>query len=153
MGVCQIACHTCHACQRDVCVNVPNACQLLIFTCERAIKRFNVQKVCQLFNLVFQRAKGMPIFQLCLQKGVPVFQLFFKRIFRFLNFSVKLNIWTVIENLSRETKNLNFDICEISLRKNLVNLKPLTSFSIEHVGLCKMELNVFFCLLNFICCV
>ena len=66
------------------------------------------------------------------------------------------NIWAVLENLSSATKNLNFEICKISLRKNLVNLKPLTSM--EHVGLteqlfgwCKMELNVFFNYLTFIC--
>ena len=52
----------------------------------------------------------------------------------------------------------NFDICTISLRKNHVNLEP--SFSVEHMGLieklfsyCKRELNPFFYLHNFICCV
>ena len=45
------------------------------------------------------------------------------------------NIWVILENLSRETKNFNFDICKISLRKNLINLKPVTPFSMEHIGL------------------
>ena len=49
---------------------------------------------------------------------------------RFANFK---NIWAILENLSRETKNLNFGICKLSLRKNL--LKSLTSFSMEHVRL------------------
>ena len=48
----------------------------------------------------------------------------------------------VLENLSSETKRLNFDICEISLRKNLVSLKLLTSFSMEHVGLTKKLLGL-----------
>ena len=117
---------------------LPKACQLLIFTCQRANMPINVPKTCQLFNLVYQRAnvpktcqlfnlfanfstwranlpKGVPIFQYRLPNGVPVFQLFFRRIFQFLNFSVMLNIcivnfnniWTILENLSRETKNLN----------------------------------------------
>ena len=102
--------------------NVPKACQLLIFTC-------------QFFNLVRQRARdvsivqlGVPIFQLCLPKAVPIFQLFFKRIFQFMIFSIILNICKFQKYLSncRETKNLNFDICKISLSKNLINLKPLT---------------------------
>ena len=75
----------------------------------------------------------VPIFQFCLPKGITIFQLFFKRIFKCLNFS----------------ENLDLDICKISLRKkNLVNLKPLTLFSMEYVGLtkqlfgkCKMELG------------
>ena len=85
-----------------------------------------------------QYAKGKPIFQLCLPKGVPIFQLFLKRIFQFSNFSIMLSIckfqeyFAILENLSRETKNLNFDISKISLRKNLISL---TSFSMEHVGL------------------
>ena len=31
--------------------NVPSACQLLIFTCQRANKHANVPEVCQLFNV------------------------------------------------------------------------------------------------------
>ena len=101
-------------------------------------------------------------FQIRLPKGVPNFQLFFNRIFQFLNFSIMLNpnfkkIWAILENLSRETKNLNSGICKISLRKNVP--KSLTSFSVEHVGLteqlfiyCETELNIFF-LPNFIHCV
>ena len=73
----------------------------------------------------------MPIFQLRLTKGALVFQLFFKGIFQFLNFSVMLNICianfknirAILENLSGETKNLNFDFCKISLRKILMNIK------------------------------
>ena len=114
--------------------SVPNVCQLFIVTCQRANKRANVPKVCQLFNLACQRAKGVPIFQFCLPKGVPIFQLFFKRIFQFLNFSVILTICKFQEYLGNSRK-LNFDICKMSLRKNLANLKPLMSFSIEHVGL------------------
>ena len=38
-----------------------------------------------------------------------------------------------LENLSRVTKNS--DTCKVSLRKNLLSLKPLISFSIKHVRL------------------
>ena len=70
----------------------------------RANKRANVLKVCQLFNLVCQHAKGEPIFQLRLPKGVPVFQLFFKIIFRFLNFLIILNICKLQEYLGNSRK-------------------------------------------------
>ena len=102
--------------------------------------------------------KGVPIFQFRLPKGIPVFQLFFKRIFQLcLTFANFKNIWAILDNLSREIKNLNFVICVISSTKNLVNLKPLASISMEHVGLTeqlfgqwKMDLNIFFHLPNFI---
>ena len=48
--------------------NVPNAYQLLIFTCQRTNKRANVPKVRQLFNLACQLAKGLLIFQLDVSK-------------------------------------------------------------------------------------
>ena len=119
-------------CQRG---NMANVCQLLIFMCQPASKCPNVPKVCQLFNLTCQCAKSVPIFQFRLPKGVPIFQLFSNYFFccsLFANFN---KVWTILENLSRETNNLNFDICKISLRKSLANLKPLTTFSMEHVGL------------------
>ena len=118
-------------CPRD---NVQNACQLLIITCQRANKRANVPKACQSFNFVFQ-------------KTYQFFNYFLKEFFNFWifqscsPFANFKNIWAILENLSRETKNLNFDICKISLRKNLVKLKPLTSFSIEHVGLTEQLLG------------
>ena len=89
--------------------NEPNACQLLIFTCQCADNRANLPKVCQLFNLACQRAKGVPIFQFRLPKGVLFFQLFFKGIFQFLNFLVILNIWKFQECLgnSRKPKSRN----------------------------------------------
>ena len=95
-----------------------------------------------------QRAKCVPIFQLdkptCqrrtnfstwhanVSKGAPIFQLFFKIIFQYLNFSVVQllqffscatfnNIWAILENLSREAKTLNLEICKISLRKCKIN--------------------------------
>ena len=69
--------------------------------------------------------KGVPIFHLHLPKGVPIFQLFFKRTFQFLIFQLcsiftnLKNILAIRENLFRETKNLNFEIYKISLRKTL----------------------------------
>ena len=84
--------------------NVQNVCQLLILTLQRANKRANVPKVCQLFNLVSQHTKDEPIFQLCLPKGLPVFQIFFKEIFQFLNFSIKLNICKFQEYLRNSRK-------------------------------------------------
>ena len=120
-------------CQR---VSVSKACQLLIFTCQSP----NVPPTCQTranyspwranvltckrranYSILCANVpEGVSIFWLSLPKGVPVFQLFFKRIFQFLNFSVMLNIcianfkniWAILENLSRGTKNLNFDIFE-----------------------------------------
>ena len=86
----------------------------------------------------------------CKRANFWIFQL----VLAFLN---SKNIWTILEKLSHEKKNLNFDICKISLRKNLIDLKPLTLFSMEHVelteqlfGWCKMELNIFFYLPNLI---
>ena len=58
--------------------------------------------------------------------------LIFQSCLTFANFK---NIWAILENLSRDIKNLNFDICKLSLSTNLINLKLLTSFSLEHVGL------------------
>ena len=59
-------------------INVPKACQLLIFTCQRAkgvpIFQFGMS-MCQ---------KACHFFQLHLRKGVPIFQRFFKRITFFM---------------------------------------------------------------------
>ena len=66
-------------------------------------------------------------------------------------FSNFKNICAILENLSGETKNSNFDICKILLQKNLVNLKHLRLLSMEHMGLSKRlfgqgqrELNIYF---------
>ena len=103
-------------------------------TCQRCANfktcRVNVRKACQVFNFACQKA----------------YQFFNYFSDEFLNFWIYQswslfanlkNIWPILEKLSRQTKKLNFDICKISWRKNLTNLKPLTSFSIEHVGLTK----------------
>ena len=83
-------------CQRP---NVPNACQLLMFMCQRAYKRANVPKVCQLFNLACQRAKSLLIFQL----GVPTSETacqFFISVFRFFQIfllrNAKGNFYTLL---------------------------------------------------------
>ena len=68
------------------------------------------QKVQQIFNLFLKEFSEFWIFQLC-----SIFSSF-------------KNIWAILEKLSRETKNLSFDIWKVLLTKNLVNLKPLTSF-------------------------
>ena len=117
MGVCWITCHMCQACQHGLRAHVTNACQLFIITC-RANKRVSVPKMCQLFNLACQRAKGVQIF-------CQFFNCFSKEFFNFSIFQSCLpfenfkNIWAILENLSCGTKSLNFDICKISLRKNL----------------------------------
>ena len=63
-----------------------------------------------------QRAKEVAIFQIDVptcQKACQFFNYFSKE----KNFQLQLtfanfkNIWATLENLSRETKNLNFDIC------------------------------------------
>ena len=99
--------------------NVPKACQHLIFTCQHANVPIKVPNVCQFFNYFSKEFVSFWIFQLSLTLA---------------NFK---NIWATLENLSRETDDLNFDICKISLRKNLINLKSLTSFSMEHVKFTK----------------
>ena len=72
------------------CAKVPKGCQLLIFTCQCSNKCANVRKACHLLNLVYQSAKGVPNFQLCMstcQKGNWFFNYFSKE---FFNFSVML---------------------------------------------------------------
>ena len=113
--------------------------------CRRAKKCANVPKnmpTClRCANFSTWRAKCVPILQFRLLKGVPIFQLFFKRIFQFFIFSIMLNICKFQDYLANSrklilrNKELNFDISKISLRKSLVNLKPIASFSVEQVGL------------------
>ena len=69
--------------------NVPNACQSFNFV---------YQKAYQFFNYFSNKFFNFSIFQSCSP---------------FANFK---NIWAILENLSRETENFNFDICKISLR-------------------------------------
>ena len=102
----------CSKCAR---ANVSKGCQFLILRCQRANKR----------------AKGVAVFR----SGVPMSQkarqfltifqkktLFLCRIFQLcLTFANFKNIWEILENLSRETKNLNFDICKISSKKCKIN--------------------------------
>ena len=69
-----------------------------------------------------QGPKGVPIFQLHLPKGVPFCQKnfcawIFQLSIKFTNF---WNISAIVENFSCETKNVNFDICKILLRKLLI---------------------------------
>ena len=79
-------------------------------------------------NFSTSPAKRRTNFSTTFQKNFSIFE-FFNYAQHLQNFT---NIWAILENLSRETKNLNFDICKISLRKNLVSLTPLTTFSMEH---------------------
>ena len=87
--------------------------------------------------------KGNQLFNFACQTTYKFFNYFSKEFFSFWTFQLcsafanLKNICAILENLSRETKNLNFDICKILLRKNLVSLTPSTSFSMEHVGLTK----------------
>ena len=68
------------------------------------------------------------------QKAYQFFNYFSKGFFNYAQHLQTSRIFGLIqENVSREAKNLNFDICKISLRKNL--LKSLTAFSMEHVRL------------------
>ena len=124
----------------------------------------NVQtcrKVCLLFNLACQCAKDGAIFQLHLSKGIPIFQLFFKIVFKYLNFLLMLNICKFPEYLGNSKTYLANQRPKLLISakfhkgKNFINIKPLTLFSIEQVGLteqifalCKMELNMCFCLSN-----
>ena len=74
------------------CVNVPKACQLLIFTYQRASKRANVPKARPFFNFVCQ-------------KECQFFNYFSKEnIFQFLTFSITLKICKFQEYLDNSRK-------------------------------------------------
>ena len=95
----------------------------------------NLPKTCQFFNLAFQHAKrGSNISTSPAKTRSNYSTIFQKKLY----FSIMLNTCKYqkyLGNLSHETKNLNFEVCTISMMKNLINLKPLTSFSMEHVRL------------------
>ena len=84
-------------------------------------------------SLTAKRAKRGTNFLTIFPKNFLVFEFFSSA----LHLQTFKNILATPENLSRETKNLNFEICKISLRKNLslISLTPLTSFSMKRVGL------------------
>ena len=69
------------------------------------------------------------IFKFACQKPEKFFNYFSNEFFNFrtsqvcLTFSNFRNVWTILENFSRETKNLIFDICKISLRKNFIGFQ------------------------------
>ena len=70
------------ACQRGLRANVPKACQVFIFTCQRAKSVPTYHKVYQCFNLACQRAKRRANFSTWranVPKSVPVFQTFLLR--------------------------------------------------------------------------
>ena len=115
-------------CQR---FNVVKVWRRLIFTCQRANKRTNVQ-IFQLGVPTFQKEREF--FNFICQKAYQFFNYFW--IFQLcLTFANLKNIWAVLENLSRETKNLNFQFSKISLRKDLMNLEALMQFLTEHIRL------------------
>ena len=128
-----------HACQRGLRGLVP-ASHFYVRTCQMhasySIWHANMPKACQYFNLAWQGAKMGANFPTSPAKRRTRISSIFKEIFQFFHFSVMLNIcisnfkniWTILENLSLETKNLNVDTCKISLGKSLINLKSLTSF-------------------------
>ena len=98
-----------------------------------------------------QRAKGVPVVSLWVltchkcansliwhsnvPKGAPIFRLFFNRVFYFLNFSIMIYIYKFQEYL--RNKEFEFWHLQNFIRENLINLKPLISFLMEHVGLTK----------------
>ena len=63
-----------------------------------------------------------------LPKGVPIFQLFLKRIFRFLNLSIMLNICKFQEYLGNSRKpisqNKEFKFCHL---QNFIKEKTLSA--------------------------
>ena len=87
--------------------------------------RAKVPKMWQLFNLVYQRVKACQFFNFVCQKAFQFFNCFSKEYFNFWIFQLCStfanfkNIWTILENLSGKTKNLNFDIGKILLGKTL----------------------------------
>ena len=77
-----------------LCADVPKACQHFIFTCQHANKCASVPTYQRRANFqIGVSACNFKIFQLWLILA---------------NFK---NIWAILENLSSETTNLNFDIC------------------------------------------
>ena len=83
----------------------------------------------------------MSIFQIHRPEGATIFQLFFKRIFRFLNISIMLNILKLQEYLGNFKKlisrNKEFKFWHL---QSFINEKPCQPktfdvFSMEHVGL------------------
>ena len=131
---CMPAWSTCPTCQHPKHMPTSHIVPINVSMCQRCAKYstwyVSVAKACQSFNFICQKA-------------YQFFNYFSKEFFNFWIFqscspfaNVK-NIWAILENLSHQTKNLNFVICKISLRKNLINLKPLMLFSIEHMGLTK----------------
>ena len=83
---------------------VPKACRHFIFMCQRA-------KDVPFFKLVCQRAKSVPFFKLACQlaKSRANFSTIFqnKKMFQlWLTYANFKNTWAILEDLSREAKNL-----------------------------------------------
>ena len=96
------------------CAKIPKANQFFNFVCQKAY---------QFFNYFSKEFFKFWVFQLCST---------------FANFK---NIWAILENLSSETKNLNFNICKISLRKNL-DLDPSNTFDVVFNGACGINRTI-----------
>ena len=132
-----------HGCQHGLRVNVPNAYQLPILRANVLVNVLTCQRCAYFKTCCVNVRKACQVFNFACQKAYQFFNYFSDEFFNFWIyqscsvFANLKNIWPVLEKLSRQTKKLSFDICKISWRKNLANLKPLTSFSIEHVGLTK----------------
>ena len=81
-------------------------------------------------NFSISPAKRLTNFSNFFQKNFSTFAFFnYAQICKFQEYL------GISRKLILETKNSNFDICKISLRENLVNLKSLTSFSMVHLRL------------------
>ena len=97
---------------------VPKACQHFSFTCQRA-------KDVPFFKLACQRAKRRANFSTIFQKK-KMFQLWLT----FANFN---NIWAILNNLSRETKNLKQKILTFAcFSLHIINLASLTYYAHHH---------------------
>ena len=77
--------------------NVPKACQLLIFTCQRANKRAKGvpifrqrRKACQFFKLACQHAKDVPFFSTSPAKRCANFSTIFFKIIIFFIYKIYL---------------------------------------------------------------
>ena len=84
-----IMCHTCHACQHGLYANVPNTCELLIFTCQCANKHANIPVCLRCANYWTWRVKDVPVFQLgvwtklCAKQVIKVNCIFHGHIYTF----------------------------------------------------------------------
>ena len=122
------------------CAKVPNACQLLIFLSTNVpINVLTCQRCTNYLTWCANMPKANQFFNFACQKAYQFFNYFSNKFFNFLIFQLYSafanfkNIWAILENLW--SKEFKFWHLQNFIKENLVSLTPLTSFSMEPVGL------------------